>query len=380
VVLNLFCLEFFSPPVTLLVLLHLFFNGLLVWYMHSMRGYIPMVLFIFSGFALLYAFTRGRVATLRNCAVFLAIITAAAFTHTLGYIYSILLVAAFIAWLYLEGEGLNESRLVLFRRLAAISSLWLIVLAILPLTELPALHQAGFIIEPQTASGWTLLNTLSRVSMAFGSGQLWLLKLVGLLSIFAFSRNFTLRKKLDPGFMTLFVFLSATVLMITASLLRATVVEGRMIAPLVVILVLWIGCTFENLESKWARQAAFALAFVIFTVPQFASGPTLMVGEFDYFEGHEKFAARTEKLIRPFDQKCLIYRGDPAAVIYARQIYLRGIPERAWAEKCRTTFVVYFSRGRFDQIYPLNLNPYRLEPVLDDGEGRRLYKLLPAAE
>lgn len=376
ILLNLFCIRFATPFVTIAVFVHLLCNEMAIWYMHSMRGYIPMMLFTFGAFFVVYSFTQGYAVSKRQHIFFFLMLLLAPLSHTIGYLFCVILTATLCFWLFFQGDHLTESQLKDGRKLLLAPMLALALLATFAIFQMAALNSERWIISSEPVPDWQYERNFARISMVFGVAKFWIVKLLSLPVLILFLRQLKERRASIRNFDALFLCLSFFFFAMSVWLLKAIILEGRMLMPFLVIFVLWLSNSVETLSPTLLRNGVSLFLLACLTIPQIANSYSLLHDDLEFFGDQERFAESIKARLAKDTELCVSLAGDPSAILYAKNIYLKGLRFVETNERCAVHYLAYYSLGRFEKKYELKAPIESLNPIFDDQKGRYFYEML----
>jgi hypothetical protein len=366
VCLNLFSLELTGLVAVGILLGHCLTNELLVWYLHSMRGYASMLCLTFLPFWILYRFVKRGVPQLRTATLWALAITfpLPLFTHAFGGFFCLLLLCAFLVWMGREANSMTRREWRFGWSLAFIALAWVPVLSYVLLKQFIGTdsEQQVFFVANTTETGAACLSTL------LGLARAWWLKLA--LVAFALVGCNELRSawRKDLGFLAVFLGL-AFIFFSGTSLFLRTPVEGRFLLPFLPLFLLWFGEALERSLKGRGWPAVLGLAFVCFIFAPWQNSPDVfnrITQEIDQFQ---TFVETARKISGNLPSKCYSFSGDKSEVGWAKDFYFVS-PQAPSTLPCAVRYSLHF---------PLADEPPRPLPgyqeIFRDAFGRSLWAI-----
>ncbi|MCB0403425.1 MAG: hypothetical protein KDD51_01470 [Bdellovibrionales bacterium] len=344
-VLNVMASRFLQPFTRLLLFSHLLVNEMVIWYLHSTRGYVS-ALFVTSVllFILLEVGASGvPEKSGRRVWAFSLFFALSVLTHPFTGIYSLLLLTSFCFWVYLKRHEMDRTLARYCWQLILSASLWLplffavFVCVLRSLEPIANLHHGGF--ENFVIKVLTTLPSL---------GRLWALKLVGLAVLYAGAAQWVRHKSLRVDLLSLFcvsvfVFYGAVL-----TLLRVSHLEPRWFVPFIVPMVLAFGEWLSRSRGP-AYVAVLTGVYVLLTVLPFRMQHGILdtLGVL-YHQPYEAFLTEIRQKTGPVRENCYQFP-DKSMGSWAQTFHFSDAP-RNLLEKadCRHFYLISLDEAPLD--------------------------------
>ncbi|MEZ4751292.1 MAG: hypothetical protein R3B54_11940 [Bdellovibrionota bacterium] len=301
IMLNAIANRFLQPFTRLLLFSHLLVNEMVIWYLHSTRGYVS-ALFVTSVllFILLEIGARGVPEnTTRRVWIFSVFFALSVLTHPFTGIYSLLLLTSFCFWVYLNRHKMDRSLASYCWQLILAASIWLplffavFVCVLRSLEPIANLHHGGF--ENFVPKVLTTLPSL---------GRLWALKLVGLAIVYAGASQWVRHKRLNLDLLAIFCISVFVFYGAVLSLLRVSHLEPRWFVPFIIPMVLALGEWMSRSRGP-AYAAVLGGVFLMLTILPFR----MQHGILDtlgilYHQPYESFLTEIREKTGPVRENC----------------------------------------------------------------------------
>ncbi|MCB0418761.1 MAG: hypothetical protein H6617_08055 [Bdellovibrionaceae bacterium] len=367
VMLNAIANRFLQPFTRLLLFSHLLVNEMVIWYLHSTRGYVS-ALFVTSVllFILLELGVQGvpRKSSQRIW-VFSVFFALSVLTHPFTGIYSLLLLSSFAFWAYLKRHEMDRALARYCWQLILAASIWLplffavFVCVLRSLEPIANLHHGGF--ENFVLKVLTTLPSL---------GRLWALKLIGLAILYAGAAQWVRHKRLSIDllgifFVTVFVFYGAVL-----TLLRVSHLEPRWFVPFIIPMVLAFGEWLSRSRGP-AYAAVLAGVYLLLTVLPFRMQHGILdtLGVL-YHQPYESFLAEVRQKTGPVRENCYQFP-DKSMGAWAQTFHFSDAPRNLLEKSdCRHFYLISLDEAPLDP--PANA---RLVFHSQFGEHNAVYQL-----
>jgi hypothetical protein len=353
-----------------LLLCHFASNELVVWYMHSMRGYISLMLFTGAIFFIVTSALKEETFSPKKQLALSLLVGACLFTHTFAAVFCLVFALSLLSWLALNLKNISSGTLDAGVRMLLVFFAWLPILAVVFGFHVAVLDNTGFIHAETHSDHLPAYYALTRSAMVLGAPRVWFVKVLFLASVCLI--GWRIRRNSFRDFLTVNVLVSALFIPMALWLLGAVVLEGRMLLAFLLPFLVWVGESLTELPKGRLRTAAYGAVFFWFTVPPLLCAKGLMEGDLQHFRESEQFAAEVQQHLGRVPKRCLTYAGDPDSVHYTRYFYLFNQPELG---ACPGRYLLFFSKGQFGKVFPLDpVIAGAVHPVYSDNKGRVLYR------
>jgi len=375
-ILNFICWRIATPFTTLLIFSNLLVNQLAMWFMHSMRGYLSMMLFTIIPLTVLLwetkFLTSTRTSKKRSSSQhlwFFSLFFVGSFlTHTFGGVFSLLLWTALLVWLFFNRSTISGAERRKFSPYLVVGVLSAPLLAILLVSNLQDISSFGyFYADTYPEVGRELLRLVGIGDMKYRAGLI--LFLLGLLSF----RIFVLRD-IFRDFLSVFLLVSVFTFACLIFLFRANMVEGRMFLAFLVPLLLWVGDTIYKVKHLWVKVGAFAAAYFLFVLAPHPNDESLFNVDHEILGSYNTFIKEVRRTTNDFARTCLTVSGHHSQVYWAKSLYLSEPLKRKRNEGCRKNYHIHFGYdwGEAHAFRMSHAGTHRL--VYHDGSGRVLFE------
>jgi len=375
-VLNVLCFYYVSPTTSLFCFLALAGNITIIYMMHSMRGYIPMLLFTTVALCFVLDFINGKEFGVWHLLGFALATGLAIFCHPFGGLFTALLCMSLIVWLYVRRKALSAPFKKTGNILLVIQGLWLCAFALVSIFVLAHLRDTGFALPKGDIPKWVSDMAPYRLFTLFGLVRMWEIKLFVVLLLCLIGIRLARPSKAPFSFLTLLLLSTVLVIGAVSRLLHLPLLEGRMLTPFLVIFLLWIGDTIDRIAWRPARGALFVATLSLLTLP-FHLHHDADDGVPEFLAGHEQFAAQVTKLISTFQDRCLSFSGDPSGVKYASQFYFLRERKVSPSDNCAHHFHLFYGEGLFQTSFEWTppQNARSVTRLFEDSNGRVLFEI-----
>jgi len=377
VVLFSFSKRYLSRFATYLVYGHLAVNGLFVWYNHSMRGYISMLLFTLLSLKLaLDILSLSDKVSRRKLGAFAAAYTVCFFTHGFGGLFAMLLCLTVLAWLLT-----NQRRLSAVQQdngsLLLLTCLGVLALsALMFVAHLQVLERDGWLFHGGVNEVHGAAYKWSRLMLLVGGSAIWIGKILSLAAIaLTVTQIRRFRAAVTTDFIMLFALISISIISLKFYLLKVDLLEGRMVLAFLVPVVAWLGNSVLSFERRSSRLAASALLLAVLIVPQIKNRENLLQGDIAFFQDNEAFAAEVKRQLPGSSISCLSFSGEPDTIHYLRSFYLNDLAPKT--SGCTKNYHIHIGRSQFGKEFPIvsDKSFTNYQRIFDDGKGRTLYTI-----
>jgi hypothetical protein len=367
--LNLFTLELAGPWAAGLLLCHCLSNELVIWYLHSMRGYVSMICLAFLPFWIFYRFVkvgvpRHRTATLLALALSFPL---PLFTHAFGGFFCLLLLAAFFLWMGIEGNSLSYSQWQFAWKLSWVALAWVPLLGFVLLKQFVGTdsEQQVLFVTGASASAWHAC-----LIKLFGLARLWWLKLALTLTVVVLLSEIRLGWRRDLGFLSLFLILALVFFEGTSASLHTTL-EGRFLLAFLPVFLLWIGEAVDRIPAPFSRMATYMVAAACFLWAPAQNGPAIYNEITLQIDTYQHFVETARRLSGNLPGRCYTFSGDKSEVEWAENFYF--FSEEPTQESCSARYHLAFGHSA-----PLWHPTEGFRLIFQDDAGRALWVIPPA--
>ncbi len=373
IVLNLLFLRYASPVASIFCLATLAGNLMVIYMMHSMRGYAPMLCFSTLSLLFVLDFIAGRKIRLPAFALVTGI---AIFCHSFAGLFTALLFTALLFWLYQNRKKLPAESLRLGNKMLAVQFFWLLVFASVSVFVLLHLRDTGFALPQGEVPAWVFEMAPYRLFSLFGLVRMWEIKLFLFLMLFLLGIRLLQPRTKATSFPVLLLVITTFSMLCLSQLLHIPLLEGRMLTPFLVIFLWWAGETIDQVSSKPLKRVLFVVALSLLVLP-FHLHHDADDGVPEHFADHEKFAAKVYSIVSGFPDRCFSFSGDPAGVKYAANFYFLKERQITLQDDCAHHFHLFYGEGLFRAKYEWTppKNAAFVQRLYDDDKGRVLFSL-----
>ncbi len=343
--------------VALFCYLNLCANHTVVWYMHSSRGYISLMLFSLLPFVIVFGVSRGRFSSSKLIYLGVASYALCVFTCTHGALFNCLLLISVILWVYLNRTLLSARQLKFLRRAILVGFLFMPLILWMAFNEARFTAQAGF-LGGGAHGRWVMIGTV------LGTCRIWGDKLILLFVLSLIVLKVKWQKGLQRDFV--FVFLIATVVFFAAvvSLIEASYLGARYFLAFLIPYLIWLSEGVLQVGSPRLRRGLTVVLFFILGVIPMASRPQCLVAEIGDQTYFSNFIERVKEITRESRGNCYSFSGDFIEIRWAK-IHFQSEAK----ETCLSKYVLFFpSSIANERPFPDSL------AILRDAGGRLLYR------
>lgn len=352
-----------APAVCALLLFHTLANGLLLWYSHSMRGYISMEVCAITVLSvILLTMKEGKTPSLPLKVTFGTALILLGFCHTFGVLFYFFLMASLIAW-----YALNRHR-------AETSSIRPLILITCALSPAPLVLLWGSFVHLKGVGALkssVLPEFFSPFLSAFGLMPVLPAKiLLGATLLFTFV-TFLKSPERRFSFLTLFNTMVLTALSLVFVVFRPEFFTGRFLLPFVLPLVWWCA---EGVGIGRKRILATATLGVLFLGLPWYFQPDLYTTQSEQLGAFHTFARKIKSTLAAESGYCLSISGEDDQMRFLRDVYFHDAYRRS---SCAVRYHAHFAKswqGKLPLVIPENMIA---SPIIDEGGERILYRLIP---
>lgn len=359
--------RFLSPVAGLVVLAHLAVNQMVIWYLHSMRGYVSALFVTTVLWAiLLEAVERLPERRRQRLVLFAVFFFLSVFTHPFTGIYSLVLFLSLVLWASWNADRLGRERLVYLSQLLTIAMLCLPFFAVVFVCVLRSLEPIANVHK----GGYE--QFLSYVALTVPAmGRLWALKALGAVVALAAVSRCLAGKSARPGLLSLFVGNTVAFFGAVLWLLKVSHLEPRWFLPFLVPFVMWAVDSVSRAESRLRPGLLVAVVALLTYFPWASRQAVLETLGIGLHARYETFLEEVRERTEPVAENC--YAFPPFNMgRWANWFHFaeqpRSIAERA---RCRKHYLISLERGPLDP-------PPGAEVVFADGHGNVAYAVPPS--
>lgn len=363
--------RFLSPLAGLLVLAHLAANQMVIWYMHSMRGYISaMFVTTLLWIVLLEAVEHQplltREAKRDRLLLFAALFFTSVLTHPFTGIFALVLFMSLIQWAAWNSDRLGKSRLIYLSQLLSLA------LAILPFFAIVFVCVLRSLEPIQNVHKGGFEQFLTHVALTVPAlGSRWAFLGFGLLMAAVTASRVWAKTAGRAGLLTIFVTNTVCFFGAVLWLLKVSHLEPRWFLPFLIPFVLWAADSLARSPAP-ARPVFLALAlFFLAYIPWTTRGAILDTLGITLHVRFESFLDEVKARTSPVAENCYAF---PAMNMgrWANWFHFndqpRSIAERA---QCRRHFLLSLEKGSVEA-------PPGAEILYSDGHGNIAYSIPPS--
>lgn len=378
VLLNLFALQYFSKAGSVVCFLSLAGNPFVIYFMHSMRGYMPMMFFTLVLLYISLKLSNSSTIPLRRHLILFFIASGCAlFSHFFGGLFLAFLLVSIIIWAYQRRGQLSKEQFRTVFSLLSILFVWLIIMGLMSYFILVHMEETGFAMTKDSIPPWLIKLATFRLFTFFGFVRIWEIRLfllfIGLLV--AWRLLYPVKKSLSLP--TLLLLVGSVVVTALIKILKIPLLEGRMLLPFMVVFFFWLSETLERIPNlKW-QAIASSFLLLLFILPY-----TIHHDNNDevsaHFSEHDRFAKVVKQTLNsmkiPPQDRCFSFSGAPDGAPYARDFYFINEKKSELSQDCRFHYHIHYGMGLFRKEYPLSLS-IPVKPLYNDGKGRVWFQI-----
>lgn len=364
-----FCRRFTSPVTMCLIYGNLAMNQLALWYMHSMRGYIPMMFFSLVVLTVIFS-AIGDETPKRPQMSFFALalsLIALTLTHSFGGFFCAVTAFGLLSWLVLV-DGSNA----LLRRY-----FWTCA-SVVPLVAMLSFFQANAIKSEGLFDVGHFPDLRFEFVRFFGI-PFGLLDRACLLLVVVLAAAHLNSRASDPKnplpFVSRLLVMACLFIGGIAWGLQVVRLEARMVLAFFIPVLFWVGESISNLEDRRLRQGTAMVAVCLFVMCPAAGKPELYQVYPEILVGYKQFIRHVRNATAPVEKNCYEVSGAPWEVRWTKGLYLiQANSKYAHPKDCVARYHVFFETG-FDNSQTLSppKEGYYVE-LYNDGKGRHLYQ------
>ena len=340
-----------SPIVFTFIFGHLLVNQLIVWYSHSMRGYILMIAASSFLFLEAFRFARGERIPLRPIAV---VYLLTPFTHIFGGVFAILLWMTLVVWIVVNHSNLSKKQWEDGRKIVRWGLLLMPLILLMFGFEAIRLMRLGDLQSAETP------GVLSWVIPLFGFSYSWQAKIF-LLMVIGFTIHAVLQKRWTLPL--IFILTTACFVLFLLFALKVRILLPRYMLGFVLPVALFLVVETEAL-TDWKRHAGRALLALCLIAFPVMSGPAVQKLKQQDFLPYDNFLKRADVATRKFPDRCFKYSGKADLISWAKEFYLRKVPVPG--PNCKHRFLLHMGDSPSQTTH---------RKLLDEGPNLALYQL-----
>lgn len=353
-------------------------NQMIVYTLHQMRGYAPLLgaTLAILVVCLSLVFERKR-ADKKTLAALGALSLLALFSHTFGGLFLGLLFTSLLVYGYLKRQILPRHTLDNIHRIGLLLCGILLFYAVLSVFIILHLQETGFAARSEEIPGWLRTLMIYRPFTLFGLVRSWELKLFGVFAALALVGNLSTRNASPSplGLVNAFVLATAIFILAMGILLRFTVLEGRMLQVFAVLFLWWALVGVAQLFSRESMKSTVLTGLAILLVLPWALHRDKDDGVPQFFAEVERFAEGVKAVSVDEPRACYSFSGDPSTVGYMEHFYFHNERKTESETDCPVRLHLFFERGLFDRRFGMSENHKDSTLLFTDGNGRFLFRL-----
>jgi hypothetical protein len=350
---------------TILLYANLCCNQLAIWYFHSSRGYISMMLLTLIPFAMIWAFTlktqNSQVKKPFPLWLFIVATLTAPFTHTFGGGFLIILSISLIVWLFANRGQLTGAQLwqgCLF---------WFTLFVVTPLVGLIFLHHGQVLSTHHYVFGpspelWSVLSGV------LGANRHWWGKLTLLLMVGILWYRVAVVKDFWRDFLSLFVTIYILFFGTLIWAMKASYINPRFFLAFLVPFVIWLAQSMGKMPKGKIRNLVTVVGSVLLVIAPIIQGREITESVVGYEIEFNQFVARVLKITAPNEANCYIITGDGREATWAKNIFFFNLPKDDGTFNCTNHYHIGF-------LEPTPTDPSLGKVVYTDLKGRYLLRL-----
>lgn len=358
-----------NPFVRALVFLHVAANHLVLWYSHSMRGYMSMMATSTLCFAYLVRAVYSSKPALNPILTFVLFLLPL-LTHTFGAFFSGLLFVSYLAWFYFNANSLRPALFKVHQRALISAGCAMPFIAFYLVKQALFLNRVGDFHSNVVLDFSSLLLPLSGFAR-FPEGYV-LFGFVVLVFIFQI-RQLWKHQSLE----SLFFVLSFTFFVFLIPLTKSPFFEPRFLLGFLIPAIYSVGklaTIFKTQTVRYFAQTFAVITFVIFPIYEGNDVPTPVISGMKEF--HE-FMTSVRQILPP--NACVTTSGEADQSRFAETLYFYK-PARKLTTECPVIYQLHFAHN-WDGNIPLKIaDNQRAKELLSDGKDRFLYLLTPISD
>lgn len=357
-----------GAAIFLLLSLHLLLNESVVWYTHSMRGYVSMMASTLILFSLALASSKGLLVDKKwSYAAFIAAIVVNGFTHSFASVFGLIAVGCYGLWVYFNGRlidlKLNTHAQKFFLAGAVASLIPLTILVI----QFFYLNRIGNLRSTAEANAFVSIATTFGL-VGFGWAAFMMTVVIGGIAL----RLIQLGEKWYADYHLLFVGASVLSIFLMLVVLKPSFFEGRFLLGFLIPLV-WL--LLEATPSGSAARKGYIAALLLFLVV----GPVLSRAEIFHartvqYGDYDTFVRQVRVITNSLQHPCFSFSGEADQARFSRDLYFyKKTPKRAAV--CNEYFHLHFGKSWEGSLTWTPPEGVQAQDLLGDGKGRHLYRL-----
>ncbi|MBI4405277.1 MAG: hypothetical protein HY537_14030 [Deltaproteobacteria bacterium] len=374
---NWLCWKHLSPFATVLVMGHLSVNQLLIWYMHSLRGYIALTLFTLIPFIVVLQASRNQEQDnpRKPIGLFAVFFCLSIFTHTLAGVFCAMLFFSYVIWLNFNG-AMGSAQVRDYRHKLLIASLFCMPFIGFFMTQ-DFFHMGnwGAYGSPNSTVGFP-----NKLLTFYGLSRIWegkalLLILSGLLIMRA-------RDDWKQDLPTILISASLIFLATMGILIQFDEYYffARFFFPFLVPSLIWLAESAERvpLQKHGPRLRTFlkgALLFLLIVSPLY-SGHAIYANVSLQLEDLYLFVKKVKTEVGHSADVCMTSTGEYFQPLWMQHIYFRK--QHLLAQKpelCGSHYQMHFPGGLDSKIIPAPKPDKKRHLLFTDAVGRTFYKI-----
>lgn len=364
-----FGMRHFSPLTNILLFSHLAANHLFIWYAHSLRGYISMMLWCFLLFAWVYELCTSAKARFHPF-LFFALFVGAILTHPFAGIFSIALWFTVLIWGCAQIKKRGDMRRENVKRIVVTGMIGLpFIVGLLYFNQKYVQRDPNLFIDVSRPTPLTFSFLAPIFSNLFGTMGEWYSCLIFLtaLCILFLARG----KTVLVNFSGLFLICFSVFFFSVFAASHGQMLVGRFFLAILPILIWWIG---EGVSlSRFRKTLAIASFLLLVGVPMFSSEEiTSYVA--DNHEVYDHFMREVKNRTSPNSRTCFWADGDKQKALVAVPLYLRPGKYGENSVNCTSRFYFHVAeeRGIATEVSSMGENISK-ELLYSDGQGTRCF-------
>jgi hypothetical protein len=302
--------------ITTIVLSHFLLNQLVIWYFHSARGYVAMMVLTIVPFLIVWDFTlKRRPGEPWRMALFAFCFLCAVFTHLFGAIFNGLLFLSLLTWMAAHREELDETA----RHYGA--KLLTTALFIFPVYGFVIAHNLLFLSRIGDLNAGSPPNIAESLLGAFGLSLSWQGKLLTILLVGLGLHSIFNDRKWLKSLPAIFTLVTFAFFFTAITALRTRVFEPRFVLAFLPPLLFWIGEAVLRIRGRGARTAILVIFGGALIVSPFLSTAALYRRISYDMSDYDHFLKTVRERAQPVAENCVTFYGQDDVVIWARDLY-----------------------------------------------------------
>lgn len=342
--------------VLLLIIAHFLCNQKVIWYLHSMRGYI--LLMLISAYFLFEASTPNK-PKYPLIAFFLAVTLC--ITHGFGVVFLSTLLTSLGIWTWVNRKSLDvgtkKNAWGLSKILLLTTPLW----AALAIFQSRSMNSIGDFFHadplPWSVPFARLFGLPDELSLRFLTCTLFAILLL------RSRQGYQLRKDV----IGIFLILTAILIFTLGVVLNIRQLEGRFFLPFLLPLLIWVGQGVNEIQGRYKRWLALTLIFISFILLPLRGKGAIQAYLTDSISEFYTFVTQVKEHTQLNEGSCFQITGQPDQVYLAKEFHFRSNPN---AKNCTAKYRIHFPHQDEPSLHLQDAG----EKVLSDSTGRTLYR------